>query len=99
MRISDWSSDVCSSDLLELTPGFIERNPYDNGWEIIIGIHNGFPFGPENRFRFGRTITFRAHAGNTGTGVPLVAQITAWHILPYKHPQFVAMVKIGRAHV
>src|SRR3546814_15299693 len=24
MRISDWSSDVCSSDLLEGVPGFVE---------------------------------------------------------------------------
>src|SRR3546814_11001625 len=37
MRISDWSSDVCSSDLLERDPGGAEQ-PFEEA-AIIIGPH------------------------------------------------------------
>src|SRR3546814_17063019 len=43
---------------LELTPGFIERNPYDNEWETLIGIHNGFPLGPENIFQVRKSVVW-----------------------------------------
>src|SRR3546814_14127528 len=36
MRISDWSSDVCSSDLLSLVIGTRERRP--STWDRLLGI-------------------------------------------------------------
>src|SRR3546814_16503083 len=32
MRISDWSSDVCSSDLMELVPYSIAKGPNGDAW-------------------------------------------------------------------
>src|SRR3546814_2807515 len=37
MRISDWSSDVCSSDLVEIaTDGACKGNPGPGGWGAVI---------------------------------------------------------------
>src|SRR3546814_3732652 len=35
MRISDWSSDVCSSDLRDLQPGLGPRRQGDVGGEVL----------------------------------------------------------------
>src|SRR3546814_11290880 len=50
MRISDWSSDVCSSDLLCLACEIDEFDPNDRsrGVEIEVGRSRNV-FGPENR--------------------------------------------------
>src|SRR3546814_14419276 len=50
MRISDWSSDVCSSDLLCLACEIDEFDPNDRsrGVEIDVGRSRNV-FGPENR--------------------------------------------------
>src|SRR3546814_19664527 len=43
MRISDWSSDVCSSDLISIDYAIMERAgnlsvvPYDSGWSDLGG--------------------------------------------------------------
>src|SRR3546814_4399443 len=36
MRISDWSSDVCSSDLIEVKPGIWQRSPD----AVLLGSHS-----------------------------------------------------------
>src|SRR3546814_10596529 len=35
MRISDWSSDVCSSDLVELTGGVLV-----DGFDVVVELHD-----------------------------------------------------------
>src|SRR3546814_6417807 len=39
MRISDWSSDVCSSDLYE--KGFIGKNACGSGYDFEVFVHRG----------------------------------------------------------
>src|SRR3546814_3930928 len=40
MRISDWSSDVCSSDLQPLTPGVEQRNFWSSASAATVGSYN-----------------------------------------------------------
>src|SRR3546814_19307017 len=35
MRISDWSSDVCSSDLMQVLSAYFEANSIEGDWEAI----------------------------------------------------------------
>src|SRR3546814_2314303 len=39
MRISDWSSDVCSSDLAKVMPGAVEADPLDRFFRQGVVVH------------------------------------------------------------
>src|SRR5690606_13399264 len=85
---------------LELPPGLVKGYPYYYGREIIERVHDRFPFGAEDLFRFRAALPFRADARNARTCIPLIAHVPAWHILPYQHAQLVAMViPAGRFHL
>src|SRR3546814_15045163 len=46
MRISDWSSDVCSSDLVESTYGFGIKNQLHRGLQLVW--HDGSTYGSKS---------------------------------------------------
>src|SRR3546814_18975789 len=51
MRISDWSSDVCSSDLVSRLAGSPNARGFDRSFALLPGAHNHFGkggFGPDD---------------------------------------------------
>src|SRR5690625_1664921 len=82
----------CDSVRIKLSPGFIERNPYNDAWKIVIGIHDSLPFFSENICPLLCPILLCTQSVHPRTRIPLVAQITAWHILPHQHPEPVTMI-------
>src|SRR3546814_6388163 len=66
MRISDWSSDVCSSDLRPLPPLIIARNPRITGDSFLPHRHGGLSFRNallESQDRGGTSRLFYTHRG------------------------------------
>src|SRR3546814_15333887 len=55
MRISDWSSDVCSSDLLPGLPNEAPRAQFEK-WRFSLSYFNGFSLGKQ-RFTISSTLT------------------------------------------
>src|SRR5690606_534597 len=80
----------------ELAPGFIEGNPYHDGREIEVCIHNGLPFFAEHFLRPGRALFLRSLPDHARSRFPSVAKIPAGHILPYQHAKAVTMVVPAR---
>src|SRR3546814_1806743 len=64
MRISDWSSDVCSSDLINIDPGTL--NPYEHGECYVTedGAETDLDLGHYERFL--NTATSQANNVTTG---------------------------------
>src|SRR3546814_4886627 len=114
MRISDWSSDVCSSDLdgvLGLPPR--RRDAVACAVEMIHVyslVHDDLPAMDDDDLRRGRATTHRAYDEATAILVGDALQAQAFHVLAADHDaglvpaQRLAMVEllaqeIGRAHV
>src|SRR3546814_13415899 len=104
MRISDWSSDVCSSDLLERGPGrramapagkqvvavqaLVRRGPLRAGTVIAVPLHH--------QRVVGRRVPVEAEAA-LGPAIAVVRVVRALEILVPLHEQAVAGVAAGMA--
>src|SRR3546814_5582288 len=92
MRISDWSSDVCSSDLVILAPAFIVGHPHDDRGEGAQRADHARQFGlilRHARRREGRLAIARASHR-------LIAERARGHVLPYQYAEPVGVVIILR---
>src|SRR3546814_10874990 len=87
MRISDWSSDVCSSDLLSDTDG---DGKADTRKTIVSGFGTGdthhlihtFRWGPEGRLYFNQSIYIYSHV-ETPWGVKRLEGGGVWKLQPH----------------
>src|SRR3546814_2806122 len=76
MRISDWSSDVCSSDLDPIKPDLAAIAELDDTADIVTWLGDAFAKGEGQGFRFGSGSDFQdasrqiAFAGQGGLGLP-----------------------------
>src|SRR3546814_4841312 len=87
MRISDWSSDVCSSDLLQIGEQATRAQRYD-GWILVHEmIHLGAPFVT------GRS--FWLMEGMATYGEPVIRARAGWYPVPQMWHEFASQMPRG----
>src|SRR3546814_10814745 len=90
MRISDWSSDVCSSDLLRRVGGPI----HDRAVLDILGVDIAFAVDPQpNPVSFRTLFRTLQHAGDAASAFVVRDRRHIWH--PYLIVAKAAIVIIG----
>src|SRR3546814_4535366 len=78
MRISDWSSDVCSSDLADTLPqtvAVIETRAEPTGVEVVVAdLSDGIPAGIAERGVFGVLLQYPGASGAVRAIEPVIEQ-------------------------
>src|SRR3546814_4799401 len=88
MRISDWSSDVCSSDLYHKVADLMAAVVYEDPW--LAGGHNGLsnaedPLVPEDPYPRVKALRDTMRAEGISDTVPIVMAGGVWYLRDWEH--------------